>query len=133
MSRLEPDSPDSWSRFRQLELQCRIDGRFKRIRKSKRSSELEKEVEQLRRQLSTFSDTQAARSGGKRPPYDDQQSEQVSGRESNAGSTSSIERAPRASEIFATTLPNMTSPDAAHVSDRLVILRDHSLKTVLKR
>ena len=90
-------------------------------------------MEQLRRQLSTFSDTQAAGSRGKRPPYDDQQSEQVSGRESNAGSTSSIERAPRALEIFATTLPNMTSPDAAHVSDRLVILRDHSLKTVLKR
>ena len=73
-------------------------------------------MEQLRRQLST-SDTQAAGSGGERPPYDDQRSEQVSSRGSDVGSTPSIGRAPRASAIFATTLPNMTSPDAAHVSD----------------
>lgn len=117
LSRLEPDSPNSCSRCRRLGLQCRIDDRFKRIRKRKRPSELEKEVEQLRRQLSTFSDTQAAGSGGERPPYDDQHSEQVSGRGSDAGSTSSTGRAPRTSEIFATILPNMTSPEAAHVSD----------------
>ncbi|KAF2727284.1 hypothetical protein EJ04DRAFT_451641 [Polyplosphaeria fusca] len=111
LSTLVHPTGDSCSRCKRLGLECRIDRSFRRERKRKRSDELEKEVETLRTELSRRSTSLQATS------TDASFRRQPDNLGSDTASTSSIGTFRRPSDMFSTTVPNMTSPDSTQPSD----------------
>ncbi|KAH0844949.1 C6 transcription factor [Fonsecaea pedrosoi] len=54
LTKLDTPSSNACSRCQRLELECRVDDTFKRTRKRKVSTELEEEINKLKRQLSVY-------------------------------------------------------------------------------
>ncbi|KAF2120216.1 hypothetical protein BDV96DRAFT_486361 [Lophiotrema nucula] len=106
---LQPTGEDC-SRCKRLGLECRIDGSFRRERKRKRSDELEKEVDSLRRELTRRSDSIHL-------PAGDSVHHPTDTIGSDTGSTSSFGNLHRSAEAFSTTVPNITSPNSNHASE----------------
>lgn len=117
-AKAETDGADACSRCVKLGLECKIDDQFQRTRKRKRSSELEKEVEGLKRQISTLSRQSF------RLPVPMAQSPGYTGsdywprsstRESDNGSVLSPNE--NSAVNFSTTMPSGTSPDSPDHND----------------
>ncbi|KAF2194882.1 hypothetical protein K469DRAFT_546774 [Zopfia rhizophila CBS 207.26] len=112
LSTLVSHSSESCSRCKRLGLDCRIDRSFRRERKRKRSDELEREVDSLRRELSRRSNS--AQTPGGDLNVNHTRHYDIS---SDAGSSSSMGNFHKPSGVFSTTLPNMTSPGSIQTSD----------------
>ncbi|KIW95441.1 uncharacterized protein Z519_04025 [Cladophialophora bantiana CBS 173.52] len=96
LTRLDAPSSNVCSRCRRLDLDCRVDDTFKRTRKRKKSTELEEEINKLKRQLSVYEDNALTNLAA--PSVPDRDSRDLSD--------------PLKNRIFSTTVPVGMSPDS---------------------